>query len=120
MYTVLKYNKIVLLIVIFICPILSSAATYFDANYLQDAYRDYKAGNNNTLNTRASAEFTGYVRGIATVMVAEKAICITRDFSIEQALDSVGELMANNPEEADYPAAAIVADALISAFPCKR
>lgn len=97
-----------------IYPIYSSAATDFDANYLYNAYLDYKSAH----KTQDAAEFAGYVRGIATVLVAEKAICITHDFSIDQALDSVGELMENNPHVSNYPAAAIVADALTAQFAC--
>ncbi|HAU4331186.1 Rap1a/Tai family immunity protein [Citrobacter freundii] len=90
----------------------------FNSSYLLEGYQLYKKDHNTIYQQSAPAAFSGYVRGIATVLTAEKEICISDTFDINQVFDTVGNWLKNKPEERNNPPAMIVAEALVEKYPC--
>lgn len=111
--------KLILTFILYI-PLVSHAENTeeFNGDYLLNGYELYEKDHNAIYQLPASAAFSGYVRGIVTVLSAEKDICISDPFDINQAFDVVGSLLKTNPQERNNLPAVIVAEALVEKYPC--
>lgn len=111
----LKFIKLYVLLNAFVMNV--AMAEKFDNSYLLQGYEDYKISPESIYKNPKSATFSGYVNGIATVLVAENEICVGSDADINQAYDAVGDLL-NKKVTSDFTPAMIVTEALITTYPC--
>ncbi|EAW4371568.1 hypothetical protein C5V10_07930 [Salmonella enterica] len=107
-------NKILFLVVCSIFIPTRSFAVDFDNTSLEKGYDDFKNGS----NTPESAEFSGYVRGIATILAAEKEICVPDNSSLDQALNLVGKNLSDEHQAGSNQPAINVVETLTNNYQC--
>lgn len=104
-----------------LCAATSSQAGYYTGNDLVLDMRHYeKAGRNDPLaELGPHGRFQGYVIGVADAYFGI-LVCAPPTSSRAQALAVVSQFLNANPARWAEPAADLVADALVQAFPCPK